>query len=131
MASAIPVYQTKHITPYIHAMVAHLPKFMQLYGRIVPFTQQGVEKLNDIYTQYYFRSTNHRELESLEQLLLYHELALAIKSRLVEIRTSMCTVFLMNQNLSLSPLSLQLCTAFQIKLCFNNGQHKYNYVYIL
>ena len=54
----------------MHAMVAHLPEFMQLYDSIVPFTQQGLEKLNDVYTQYYFRSTNHRELESLEQLLL-------------------------------------------------------------
>ena len=66
----LTVYQTKHVTPYMHAMIAHLPEFMQLYGSVVPFTQQGLEKLNDVYTQYYFRSTNHHELESLEQLLL-------------------------------------------------------------
>ena len=58
----------------MHAMVAHLHEFMQLYRSVVPFTQQGLEKLNDVYTQYYFRSTNHREVESLEQLLLKNRL---------------------------------------------------------
>lgn len=66
----LSVYQTKHVTPYMHAMIVHLPEFMELYGSIAPFTQQGLEKLNDVYTQYYFRSTNHREQEALEQLLL-------------------------------------------------------------
>ena len=50
----LTIYQTKHVTPYMHAMVAHLPEFMELYGSVAPFTQQGLEKLNDVYTKYYF-----------------------------------------------------------------------------
>ena len=53
------VYQTKNITPYIHAMVAHVPEFMTMYGSIVPFTQQGLEKLNDDLTKYCYRGSNH------------------------------------------------------------------------
>ena len=66
----LTVYQTKHVTPYIHALVAHLHEFFQIHGAIVPFTQQGLEKLNDVYTHYYFKSTNHHEFDSLKQLLL-------------------------------------------------------------
>ena len=64
------IYQTKHVTPYIHAMVAHLHEFFKIHEAIVPFTQQGLEKLNDVYTQFYFRSTNHHNYDSLKQLLL-------------------------------------------------------------
>ena len=39
----LTVNQTKHVTPNMHAMVAHLPEFMQLYDGIVLFTQQGLE----------------------------------------------------------------------------------------
>ena len=66
----LTVYQTKHITPYIHALVAHLHEFFQIHGAIVPFTQQGLEKLNDVYTHYFFRSNYHLEYEALKQLLL-------------------------------------------------------------
>ena len=65
--------KVKHVTIYMHAMVAHLPEFMQLYDSIVLFTQVGLEKLN-VYTQYYFRNANHCELESLKQLLLKNHL---------------------------------------------------------
>ena len=48
MASALPnSLSNKTITPYTHAMVAHLPEFIH---SVVPFTQQGLEKLNDMYT---------------------------------------------------------------------------------
>ena len=29
-----------------------------------------LEKLNDVYTNYYFKNTNHHEFDSLKQLLL-------------------------------------------------------------
>ena len=65
------IYQTKNVTPYIHVLVAHVPEFLEIYGTIVAFSQQGLEKLNDEITQDYFRSTNHRDgHESLKQLLL-------------------------------------------------------------
>ena len=66
----LTVYQSKHVTPYMHALVAHLHEFLQIHGAIVPFTQQGLEKLNDVFTQQYFQSTNHREYDALKQLLL-------------------------------------------------------------
>ena len=70
LESFIQVYQTKHVTPYMHALVAHLPEFFTLYGSIIPFTRQGLERLNDQYTHYYFRGTNHHDYTALEQLLL-------------------------------------------------------------
>ena len=66
----ISVYQTKHVTPYMHILITHIPEFLDMYGTIIAFSQQGLEKLNDEVTQDYFRSTNHRDGESLKQLLL-------------------------------------------------------------
>lgn len=53
----------------MHALVWHVPEFIQLYGSISPFTQQGLEKLNDKTTKDYFRSTNQRGLDSLIQIV--------------------------------------------------------------
>ena len=66
----LQVYQTKHVTPYMHALVSHLPEFLKIHGAVNPFTQQGIEKLNDQYTHYFFNSTNHRDTQALQQLLL-------------------------------------------------------------
>ncbi len=44
------VYPAKHVTPYIHAMFNHVGQFMRLHGSILPFTQQGLEKFNDVMT---------------------------------------------------------------------------------
>ena len=54
---------------YIHVLMSHIPEFLDMYGAIVAFSQQGLEKLNEEVTQDYFRSTNHRDGESLNQLL--------------------------------------------------------------
>ena len=61
------IYQSKHITPYIHLLVS---QFLKMYGTIAPFSQQGLEKLNDDLTKDYFRSTNHKSNEALQQMLL-------------------------------------------------------------
>ena len=54
----------------MHAMAQHVPEFLQLHkGNIVQFTQQGLEKLNDISTKNYQRSSNHRDHEALKQML--------------------------------------------------------------
>ena len=39
-----------------------------LYGSLAP-SQQGLEKLNDHITQYYFKSTNHHSIGSLTQIM--------------------------------------------------------------
>ena len=66
----LQVYQTRNVTPYMHAMSAHVPEFFRLHKAIVPFTQQGLEKLNDHLTQYYFRGSNHRGIDALKQVLM-------------------------------------------------------------
>ena len=66
----LSVYQTKHVTPYMHLLVSHIPQFLQLYSTIAPISQQGLEKLNDDLTKDYFRSTNHRDSDALKQRLL-------------------------------------------------------------
>ncbi len=61
-------YQTKHITPYAHAMAMHV-QFIDLHGNVSKFSEQGLEKLNDLTTKHYLRGTNHRETEALQQLI--------------------------------------------------------------
>lgn len=65
----IQVYQTKAITPYIHAMSNHVGEFMRIHGSILPFTQQGLEKFNDVMTKQYFRATSHQNEKALLQLM--------------------------------------------------------------
>lgn len=69
MAKFLSVYQSKHVTPYMHALIAHVPEFVSLHGNIVAFTQQGLEKLNDATTKNYFQASNHRNTEALLQIL--------------------------------------------------------------
>lgn len=40
------------------------------HGTLAPFSQQGLEKLNDDLTKGHFRSTNHRNSDALKQMLL-------------------------------------------------------------
>lgn len=64
------VYQTRHVTPYMHLLTCHVAEFLRTYGTIALFSQQGLEKLNDDVTKYYFRSTNHQDEVCLKQVLL-------------------------------------------------------------
>ena len=65
----LTVYQTKNVTPYMHSFANHAPEFIKHYGDVAKFTQEGLEKLNDITTKHYQRSTNHRDQEALRQVL--------------------------------------------------------------
>lgn len=47
------LYQSKDVTPYMHAFAMHVSEFLRLNGNIVIFTQQGLEKLNDITTVHF------------------------------------------------------------------------------
>ena len=67
--SFVHLYPAKHVTSYMHCMMHHVDKFMVLHGSILPFTQQGLEKYNDIMTKDYFRSTSHRDEQCLVQIL--------------------------------------------------------------
>ena len=63
-------YLTKDVTPYIHALYAHVPEFVSLYTNLEYFTQQGMEKYNDITSKFFFRSSNHRGTSALEKIFL-------------------------------------------------------------
>ena len=65
----LKIYQTKDVTPYMHAFAMHIPQFLKLHGNIGIFTQQGLEKLNDLTTKYFQCSSNHKEMDSLKQIL--------------------------------------------------------------
>lgn len=54
----IKCYGSKFITPYMHTFVYHIPEFIRLHGNINLFNLQGLEKLNDISTNNYHRSSN-------------------------------------------------------------------------
>ena len=65
----LKLYQTKNVTPYIHSFAYHVPEFIEKYGNICKFNQQGLEKLNDVTTRHYLCATNHREMEALTQVM--------------------------------------------------------------
>ena len=64
------LYTAASVTPYMHAFAQHVPEFLKLYGNINLFNQQGLEKYNDQCSRDYFRSTNHKSLEALRQMML-------------------------------------------------------------
>lgn len=65
----VRLYPSKHVTPYMHCMMNHVHEFMKSHGSILQFTQQGIEKYNDVMTKDYFRSTSHHKESSLVQIL--------------------------------------------------------------
>ncbi|XP_069113729.1 uncharacterized protein [Argopecten irradians] len=65
----VSLYQCRDITPYIHTLRYHVSELLQLHGNLVRFSQQGLEKMNDIITKSYFRATNHRGLSALKQVM--------------------------------------------------------------
>ena len=66
----LKIYQTRDVTPYMHAFHCHVPPFLKLYKKISYFNQQGLEKYNDQASKDYFQSSYHRDLEALKQIVL-------------------------------------------------------------
>ena len=65
----LSIYNKNVATPYIHAFVCHLHEFVELYGDINAFNLQGLERLNEMTTGQYFKSTNKHD-DALEQILM-------------------------------------------------------------
>ena len=65
----LKVYQAKDVTPYMHALCYNVPEFLSLYQNIAYYTQQGLEKYNNTASKDFFRSTNHKGVDALKQLL--------------------------------------------------------------
>ncbi|CAB3978408.1 Hypothetical predicted protein [Paramuricea clavata] len=51
-------YEPARITPYMHAMVYHVPRFMQMHHGVKKFTGHGVEKLNDDCRRVHLQRSN-------------------------------------------------------------------------
>lgn len=64
----LKIYPKTSVTPYMHAFVSHLHEFVFLYQDINAFNCQGLEKLNDISTNQYFKGTNKRS-SALRQMM--------------------------------------------------------------
>ena len=92
----VAVYQRRNVTPYIHALMNHVGEFMRIHGSIIPFTQQGLEKKNDIITKTYFRSSNHQGEAALRQIIekqnrIEHMETLGVKKvKVHDVRCSNC-----------------------------------------
>ena len=52
-------YKRANVTPYMHAMVYHIPRFLEDYQTIKLFTGQGVEKNNDMARAIVLRKSNN------------------------------------------------------------------------
>ena len=65
---ACEIYLSKDVTPYMHILAYHLPEAMRRHGNVVDFCQQGLEKLNDMVTKWYFKSTNY-DKSALRQIM--------------------------------------------------------------
>jgi len=63
------VYHSRHVTPYIHVLNAHIPTFLERFGSLAFYSQQGLEKFNDEITKAYFKSTNHHAKGALDQIM--------------------------------------------------------------
>ena len=59
------IYQAKDVIPYMHALAMQMGDFIQLHSSVVKFTQQGLEKLNDLITKHFQSANNHHESRSL------------------------------------------------------------------
>ena len=66
----LDLYQAKDVTPYMHALHAHMPESLKLYQNLAYYTQQGMENYNDTVSKDYFRSSNHTGVSALKQLFL-------------------------------------------------------------
>ena len=51
-------YERRRITPYMHIMVTHIPKFLEMYKTLKIFTGQGVERHNDMARGVIVRKSN-------------------------------------------------------------------------
>ena len=74
-------YQAKDLTPYMHAMYHHVPKFLKLYGNL-KYNQQGM--YNDIASKDYFRSSNHQGVSVIKQIFLKNKVFSTLKVQAVK-----------------------------------------------
>lgn len=64
-------YEQKRVTPYMHALVYHVPMFIKNHKNFKQFTGQGIEKNNDDAKKIYFQKSNKWDAAR-DVLLLEH-----------------------------------------------------------
>lgn len=52
----IKLHQSKDATPYMHILMYHVCESVKLNGEIGNLTMQGLEKLNDNVSKWFYRS---------------------------------------------------------------------------
>ncbi len=60
---------SKDVTPYMHILSYHVAESVRLNGNLSLFTIQGMEKLNDNVSRWYFRSTSFGRETALKQVM--------------------------------------------------------------
>ena len=65
----IKATDNEKFTPYVHIFVFHSIEFIKIYKNLNLFSNQGLEKLNDVTKTNYFRQTNKQKSTFLKQLL--------------------------------------------------------------
>ena len=63
------IYPTKDVTPYMHILVYHVSEIIQMHGSLSQYTEQGLERLNDNVSRWYFRSTGFSQNLALIQII--------------------------------------------------------------
>ncbi len=58
------------LTPYVHVFIFHVPEFISVYKNINRYSMQALEKLNWVTKSNYFRQTNRKPMEFINQLIL-------------------------------------------------------------
>ncbi|KAJ8018714.1 hypothetical protein HOLleu_43149 [Holothuria leucospilota] len=78
----------------MHVLINHVPDALRLHGNIAHFSQQGLEKLNDNVTAWFFRSSSHIKTEAFRQVMQkqnrIHHLAISCQRENVTVLCSLC-----------------------------------------
>lgn len=116
------------MTPYIHTMLCHVGEFLRIHGGLLPFTQQGLEKYNDVMTKDYFRGSNHQGEQALLQIMQKHNRMEHLKDLEVktpkhhEVTCSNCSVEGHNKLSCISPCTACYHAPFRTHLVNTGGK---------
>ena len=70
LEGSIHIYPVKDATHYMHLLVCHIGEMVYIHGNLSSFTEQGVERLNDNVSKWYFRSTSFNQETVLRHVIL-------------------------------------------------------------
>ena len=68
----VKLHQSKDATPYMHILMYHVCESIKLNGAIAHFTMQGLEKLNDNVSKWFFHSSSFSLKYALKQVMQKH-----------------------------------------------------------